>query len=1171
MPLLSWNDANSVQDLLPGRLPEQPEPAAPQEAPGFVDVMAAAFRKGHIVTNLYDRSYEAMTTDQPGYDFSTDVTGYEDHAMRFVRSHSPEETQQIKWRIDRENNANATLQQAGGWGLAASLAEGIVDPFTIASMALPLAAPVGWGGRAARVGAGIAANAAVDVGAEVAMHKLQETRTLGESAFRVSAGVLLNGAFGAWATRVPKSEFEAMREGLAKELNTPMAEGAQSMGAMRVGDNTTLEDESIATVAGRVIAGTVGRISPLAWIFTKSSVKEARILAQELGDVPFMLNKNLKGMGTADSVETRIVQRDLQSKIQTIRNFEGFYQIYKQRVGKEAMSLREFGVETSKALRRGDVHDIPEVQKVAAQTRKQFDADKAALQELGVLPEDFDLLGAKSYFPRVYDHNAIANNESSFRAALKKWYTENPYGQRELAKAKGETKAALDAHAPVAAEVDAAKAARLELQKTISANRTARKVAARQLTRAERHADAIDMRLQELEAQHQDLTDQLRNVPKNAEQSVKEALALDIRRTMNQMERLRERGVRLDDIRAQREQQALEVEHEFEKLRAAGKEAKQALNEAKAAAEKTQAKLSQARDAERDATKKATPRDDAEITSAVADTMDKIMGTVRGGVDLGHAASPRPLKARTLDVPDEILEPYLVSNFEHVMGSYHRGMASQIEMRKAFDGSTELTAEKEAIVQAYQAKAARITNDKTLKALREEEAGTLLRLEGMRQRLLNQVGPKGNESQGLVRAARLIRSYNYVTKLGGQTLSSLSDYGHVITRYGLAKTAMRTARFLTDLNANRLIREDAKRMGTALDWWLDSRSRTLADIGDESMGGSAVERGMDWASGKFTHITGMSTWNSSIKAITSSLEQDAILRAVQQGDKLSAFTRGKLAQAGIGDEELKVIGEQLALHGENEGLVRARTDLWDKSKPAVREAAQRVEDAVVKAGNLMSIRAGVGDLPLLMNKDMARTLFQFKSFGMASVNRILIPVAQGLSRGDAATANGFAAMLTLGAMTYITKEWAAGREPDLTPGRVTAEALNWSGVLGYLPDVWDPITGLMPNANIPGTETSLRDLRFSRFKDQSPIMTLLGPTVGTLADTYGTISGVTKDGLSQKDIHNLRRSFVPLQNLFYIRRIVNAVEGEVGEATGADGATNEDFTDRVIKTEKPKK
>jgi hypothetical protein len=121
--------------------------------------------------------------------------------------------------------------------------------------------------------------------------------------------------------------------------------------------------------------------------------------------------------------------------------------------------------------------------------------------------------------------------------------------------------------------------------------------------------------------------------------------------------------------------------------------------------------------------------------------------------------------------------------------------------------------------------------------------------------------------------------------------------------------------------------------------------------------------------------------------------------------------------------------------------------------------------------------------------------------------------------------------------------------------------LNWSGVLAYMPDFYDPVAGLMPAGNL--TESGHLP-RLSRHTNRTPVETLAGPTFGTAVEAYGTISGLT-DGsrdFHQKDIHRARM-LMPLQNLFYLRRVINALEGEAGEAIGAEGATRGTFINRV--------
>jgi hypothetical protein len=144
-------------------------------------------------------------------------------------------------------------------------------------------------------------------------------------------------------------------------------------------------------------------------------------------------------------------------------------------------------------------------------------------------------------------------------------------------------------------------------------------------------------------------------------------------------------------------------------------------------------------------------------------------------------------------------------------------------------------------------------------------------------------------------------------------------------------------------------------------------------------------------------------------------------------------------------------------------------------------------------------------------------------------------------------------MLALGAASYAAKEYAAGRLPDLSAETLLSEAVVNSGLVSLLPDLYDPI------AKIVGAP------QFSRYQTRSLSESLTGPTVGTLDDAAAAVQGAFQDGTSQKDISRLRR-LLPGQNLFWLRRLVNAIEGEVGEAIGAEDATAQTLAERFTHT-----
>lgn len=1185
MPLITEDQATGALTGLPGVLPQIAEPPKPSfgetlsaviesgSKKAFADAMSGgtdALMPGYNPWSfgMGVRTQSGALPTQPGYnpyqDPQTDDL-HGDDILHVSDSQSPEETRQIIAKLRAEHQTRDVLARSGGMGVALSIADGIVDPATIIAMALPVAAPEAWGSRAARIGYGVAASVAADSATEALLQSQQELRDWKDSAIAIGAGALVTGAMGAWATRMPKSEFDLMRDAVSAELKA----ADSTTGAMHQWGNVKLEDLNIDSTVGRWIAKSFGKISPLTRVMQSSS-KEARMLALETADVPYLLKGNVEGTVTNPvALETRIQQQTMQSFVTLVRGFDDAYATYVKRVGKDAVSRTEFGHMVSAAARRGDKSDIVEVSAAARNTREVFEADRKALVDFGLLEEDAKVLGAESYFPRVYDYEAIRQNAIDFRARIEKWISENPKVVEEtkdvlaarkrldaLAAKAPEGGAAPGSHDAVVAahqaEVETARKAHTQALKDLQANREAQVLAGRELRQRERASEAISQQLYELETRRAGLAEDMKG--STPEQITKAEARLD-----REIERVRQQGIKQDDLRAKAQKAAIEAEQARDDIKAAIKDARKAVSEAiqKAKAVKEDARMVAAHDAEVEKAKNAY-RDPAEIKAQVEEIVSHIMGTFRGRADLGRAVNPKVLKSRVFDIPDTVIEPYLVSDYQRVMQGYLRSIKPQIEARKMGLGPEDWDARLAEVGNEYKNRLANAKSPAEISKINKEAESVLNNLGRMRDRMMNQYGAKGGaEFQTLVRVARLTRSYNYMRLLGSQTVSSLSDFAHVASRYGLARTSARLGRFIVDSGFRKMSRAAAQRFGTALDRIIDTRGSTLAEIGDSITSGYGVmgkiERGMEHATGAFTKYTLMSSWNEMIKTLTVSLESDALLRAARNPAGLSKFKRGQLAAIGFGDDELRRLAEMPI--DDSDGLLRAGTEAWPD-----KELAAKFETAMVRAANVMSLTKGAGDLPLAMDHEAIKTLFQFKSFGMSSVNRIMIPVAQGLSHGDAATASGAAMMIALGGATYAAKEYAAGREPDLSAGSLAVQAVNWSGLTGFFPDIWDPIAGLGPKP--------MRGMRFSKFSDQEPIQTALGPTMGTTVDLYNVIRGITDGSVKASDIHAARK-MLPYQNFVALRRVFNAIEGEFAEGVGAEGATNKTFTERVTQTDAP--
>lgn len=972
MPLITEQDADASTPVLPAT----PVSTAPQaeQSPGALDVAAAAFRQSNILSSTYAGyaagGYQSFPA-QSGYDVygndGAELKGYEQYSDRFTKSQSPEQTQQIKNQINSELTDKQTLARAGGAGLAATLAAGAVDPITLTSMLIPGAEELGVS-RLAKVGGIVATNVAAGEAQAGALAANSETTNYADGILpRIGVNALLSGVLGHIATRVPRTELDALAPQVDAQVNRPIVPTESTAGAAAVATS----DESIAR-GGQLISKTVNSTSPMARVLNQPNV-EARRVALQLTETPAMLEKNLDGIATPSSIESRVQQwsdqRDFAIKQAVDHQFMDFKQ-----GGDATLTRPQFVEAVTDAMRDGDKHDVPQVEKTAQQLRPYFDADRAALQKVGALPEEFELLGGQSYVPRVYNSRAIIQNRTAMENALYDHYTRNP--------------------------------------------------------------------------------------------------------------KLGEDGLPLD-------------------------------------------------------------REPAEVKEAVHSTMDNILGSVRGSADLGSVKNPSSLKARSLDVPDQVLRPWLSNDIEHIFHSYNRSVLPQIEMRRQF-GTTDLREITSPVMDEYHRTIEGAPNDQVKAKLTTQHDATMRDLEALHQRVLNQSGGRTDAAHAVVRFARIIMSYNYLRELGGAPLSAIPDMARMIGRYGLLNTTAKFARFAATSGIRDMMKADARRLGTAMDTALHTRAKSLGELMSEP-GGSTAEQYMQNMANKFTRGTLMSPYDEMLRTVTASLEQDAIHRAVTRSN-LSALDRGKLASVGIGTDELQAIKGQVLKYGtEENGLHRFRTELWDNQS-----AARTVEQAVVRSASRMAFHIGKGDLPLIMSNPLAQMVLQFKSFSLTAAGRVMTPLAQGVAHGDLKAINGVAAGFYLGAMAYVAKEVAAGNnKPDLSHGRLAAEMLDKSGFLAWLPDM----------AQSLGTPFGAPSL--SRFSNRSISESIAGPALGTLDSLATTVSHIKGHGVSAADVHRLRM-LLPFQNVWYLRRLIDGVEGKTADALNAKDATHQSFAQHVI-------
>jgi len=254
------------------------------------------------------------------------------------------------------------------------------------------------------------------------------------------------------------------------------------------------------------------------------------------------------------------------------------------------------------------------------------------------------------------------------------------------------------------------------------------------------------------------------------------------------------------------------------------------------------------------------------------------------------------------------------------------------------------------------------------------------------------------------------------------------------------------------------------------------------------------------------------------------------IHKIVEGRKVLAKDRTRLAQLGIREDQFKYIYDQTK-GANNISSNGTRVADWTTWEPKTKEEAQTLRDfqnATAKDIDQTIIQPGVGDRPLVSHNAFGKTLFQFKSFGFASTNKILYSAIQ--RRRDAEVYTGITAMLTMGTMSYAVTQLTRGEEVKTDLKTLALEAIDRSGVLGILMEGFNIFDTLGAFGATEGV---------TRYKSRGLQGAILGPTGGRLVDIGNAIKTLTLAGyddrdLTTKDAQKIAR-LAPLANIAYIR------------------------------------
>jgi hypothetical protein len=508
-----------------------------------------------------------------------------------------------------------------------------------------------------------------------------------------------------------------------------------------------------------------------------------------------------------------------------------------------------------------------------------------------------------------------------------------------------------------------------------------------------------------------------------------------------------------------------------------------------------------------------------EIIENILGLGDKSLGISELGTRIA-TKSAKLTKARVFDIPDEAIEEFLVNDADKLVSEYLYKGSSLVRFNRYLReaGFESVSDMKQSLRDDYLKmidNAATKDKGKLSKAL-ERDLNTL---DDFVKVLMGNFARKQKKDPYL----QLLRKYQYVRLLGQVTISSIPDMAMPILRHGLPRALKAQfgtlANALADTKFSKLSGQEMKSLGIGVEHEMNNIMRLLQDVDyvPSTFGSRVLDKAMDVAdvsSEIFNKATGLAYWNSAWRRISGNaamgrLADDILAKKVSKKEQL------KLLEVGLDDAMVGRIRTMLQQHGrKNYGVTLAGLDHW-----ADKEAAEAFGTAIIKETDATILIPGRGDMPLAVQKtELAKTMFQFKSFVAAATNKILI---RGMQQRDARTLMGIVGLMSLGYLSYAIKERIRGRQIDTDLDNMIIQGLTRSGVGGLMADIGFALFG--------------GNSRYAGVNAQGIIM---GPSMNFFQDTYSAARGPLDGDLSDGDLKRIRRT-LPFQNLFYLRILLN--------------------------------
>jgi len=555
------------------------------------------------------------------------------------------------------------------------------------------------------------------------------------------------------------------------------------------------------------------------------------------------------------------------------------------------------------------------------------------------------------------------------------------------------------------------------------------------------------------------------------------------------------------------------------------------------------------------------PKFDAAAKDIADEVFDKLTGraATSSASTLPEYLTPitrGPMKDRTFNIPDELVEEYLHSGVRDVGERYGRTMAAEIELTRRF-GRADMRDQIQTIRDEYRTLREQPNlTEADRAALAKDEKGAITDLEAMRD-LVRGTYKAAENATNWGRTVRGLMAFNYIRTMGGAVIANIAEIYRPAMVHGLGRYMTQgIAPLLTNAAAIKLSVKEAKLAGQVTERVLQSRMMSLGEIGDPYRSGTAVERWLTNGSRIGSKWNGLVYWTDGMKAISSVLSQNRIVEAA-----ISGKDQRLLAYLGIDGGMAERIARQFAEHGEDlEGVKVANTQSWTDPN-----AVRAYRSAVSKDVDSIIVTKSVGDVPLFANTPTGRLILQFRNYTFAAHQRITLRAMQ---EDKAQMLSGMLGMAALGMLGATLRSWRGGadrvekfKESASNPGFLIGEGLDLSGMFALPIELsntiekltqpagfsFNPVkTPLLAAGTLVNPDASMQG-QSTRFSSRDPLGAVLGPTAGlpaTVAKAAGAPANYLTGGEVSGSQGNAAASLIPFGSYLGMREALQVFAGD---------------------------